>query len=450
MCGVRALWVILLLAMTPGIAQASTLRVYCDRDAVGAEVSVNGQFKGECPIDIEVPEGTSVLKATKSIDGVSQTFEQSVRLGDGVAKDVEISFGATVSNRESDREYRRARRASQDAPDTSVSAYIQQKAAEAQAVLDKADRDTARAFAETNRRLAAQEEARRRQQAGAGKGAADERAAAPRAPQRTAPAAQAEVPFSLYQPEPVVIPSLAPIVPAGPVPRDAGASVGARSTLSAGGDLAAPCPINAKDACWPHVPCKSGETLVGGKCVSAAVISCLTPSVLRDGKCVAPKSNTVAASGGSPGSGTNPSPNPSPNSSGGGGTPTTPGGSGDGSGTVTGGTVTGTGQIANACILVNDVPEGKGSGGPPHKSMTNSCGEAIGVVYCHGTSARPGTKESACGYKDRYYQQIATIKAHETKDSFFTMPGDATLFYGACFGGQGKIKQTKDGNFVCK
>lgn len=59
----------LVICVFSGAAQASTLRVTCDDGAAGAAVSVNGKFKGECPVDIQVAEGKVVLKATKSIDG---------------------------------------------------------------------------------------------------------------------------------------------------------------------------------------------------------------------------------------------------------------------------------------------------------------------------------------------------------------------------------------------
>lgn len=75
-------------------AQPSTLRVACDDDAAGAEISINGQFKGECPIDLQVKAGTHKLTATKVVAGKKKTQEQTVRLGEAVVKRVEVSFGA--------------------------------------------------------------------------------------------------------------------------------------------------------------------------------------------------------------------------------------------------------------------------------------------------------------------------------------------------------------------
>lgn len=75
-------------------AQASTLRVACDDSALGAEISVNGQFKGECPLDIQVKAGTLKVKAVKTIDGKQQVQVQNIRIGEGVSKRVEASFDA--------------------------------------------------------------------------------------------------------------------------------------------------------------------------------------------------------------------------------------------------------------------------------------------------------------------------------------------------------------------
>jgi hypothetical protein len=79
-------------------AYPSTLRVTCDDTAVGAEITVNGQFKGECPVDIQVKGGSLTLNASKIIDGMRKVNEQTIRIGDDVAKRVEISFGTTLGS----------------------------------------------------------------------------------------------------------------------------------------------------------------------------------------------------------------------------------------------------------------------------------------------------------------------------------------------------------------
>ena len=48
-------------------AQVSLLRVTCEGDDVGAEVTLNGKFKGECPVDIQAGSGTVKLRVVKKV-----------------------------------------------------------------------------------------------------------------------------------------------------------------------------------------------------------------------------------------------------------------------------------------------------------------------------------------------------------------------------------------------
>jgi serine/threonine-protein kinase len=69
----------------------SALRMACDGDDVGAEVSINGVFKGECPLDPQVSAGTVHLKVLKTLDTSHvRTFEQDIRMGDGVVTKVAV------------------------------------------------------------------------------------------------------------------------------------------------------------------------------------------------------------------------------------------------------------------------------------------------------------------------------------------------------------------------
>jgi len=78
----------------PAHAASSTIRVSCDDQATGAEVSINDKYKGECPIDIQVTEGKHRLKAVKKIGGKDSVFDEVIRIGDGVTKRIEVSFGS--------------------------------------------------------------------------------------------------------------------------------------------------------------------------------------------------------------------------------------------------------------------------------------------------------------------------------------------------------------------
>lgn len=78
----------------------SILRISCDGDDVGAEVQIDGKFKGECPLDISVGSGSLRIKVTKKSDSEHepQIFEQEIRLGEGVVKKLEVSFAPAKLN----------------------------------------------------------------------------------------------------------------------------------------------------------------------------------------------------------------------------------------------------------------------------------------------------------------------------------------------------------------
>jgi hypothetical protein len=88
--------VIFMLGLGISTAAASTLRVTCEDQAAGAEVTINDKYKGECPIDIQLSEGKHSLKAVKKINGKNKTFQEQVRMGDGVTKRIEVTFGAST------------------------------------------------------------------------------------------------------------------------------------------------------------------------------------------------------------------------------------------------------------------------------------------------------------------------------------------------------------------
>jgi TPR repeat protein len=80
-------------------AAGSLLRVACEGADAGAEVTINGVFKGECPLDIQVSEGTIQLRVLKKVDASRErVFEQQFRIGDGVVKKVEAVLGAPQLN----------------------------------------------------------------------------------------------------------------------------------------------------------------------------------------------------------------------------------------------------------------------------------------------------------------------------------------------------------------
>lgn len=99
------LFVIALLISTAANAAGSALRIACDGDAAGAEVYINGKFKGECPLDMKVPEGKLKLRVQKTVDAQHEPrlFEQEIRMGDGVMKKVEVQLSPLELNAEGKR-----------------------------------------------------------------------------------------------------------------------------------------------------------------------------------------------------------------------------------------------------------------------------------------------------------------------------------------------------------
>jgi len=90
---------LLLLAPFGANSAGSGLRVTCEGDDVGAEVLVNGKFRGECPLDMQVPEGTLKLLVRKKVDAQRErVFEQEIRMGADSSKRVEAHLGEAILN----------------------------------------------------------------------------------------------------------------------------------------------------------------------------------------------------------------------------------------------------------------------------------------------------------------------------------------------------------------
>ena len=77
---------------TPLAAYAvSELQVACKGEDEDAVVTLNGEFKGYCPILLEVKSGTLKLRVVKKVDALHErVFEKEIRLGDDEKKKVEV------------------------------------------------------------------------------------------------------------------------------------------------------------------------------------------------------------------------------------------------------------------------------------------------------------------------------------------------------------------------
>jgi TPR repeat protein len=99
----RVIQIPVLLALLPAVtgtfaqsaAPSSMLRIACEGDAQDAEVHVNGVFKGQCQVDVPVPEGVVQVRATKAAGALNErVFEQTLRIAAGTVKRVEVVLGA--------------------------------------------------------------------------------------------------------------------------------------------------------------------------------------------------------------------------------------------------------------------------------------------------------------------------------------------------------------------
>ncbi len=70
------------------------LRVACDGDNASATVEINGKFRGECPLDLQVPVGTLQLLVRKKVDTErDRLFSQEVRMGEDSIKKIDVQLG---------------------------------------------------------------------------------------------------------------------------------------------------------------------------------------------------------------------------------------------------------------------------------------------------------------------------------------------------------------------
>jgi len=91
----RANVVLSLLIPLCTIAQTSMVRIMCDGEAASSEVTVNGAFKGGCPIDVQVKAGTVQVNVLKTLDkDHEQVFSDEFRIGEGVVKKLEVILSA--------------------------------------------------------------------------------------------------------------------------------------------------------------------------------------------------------------------------------------------------------------------------------------------------------------------------------------------------------------------
>lgn len=83
-----------LFSLQLAFADDAYLRLRCDGEAAGAAVFINGAKKGECPIDLSIPEGNVRLVVRKVLDQYRfRSFEKELLLPAGAMKRETVVLG---------------------------------------------------------------------------------------------------------------------------------------------------------------------------------------------------------------------------------------------------------------------------------------------------------------------------------------------------------------------
>ncbi|MGH8492827.1 MAG: hypothetical protein ACRERR_06930 [Moraxellaceae bacterium] len=137
--------------MGTAFAGDAYLRLRCEGDSEGADIRINGILKGQCPIDIAVPEGEIALSASRDIaKGQYRLYEKKFFLSAGATKRETVVLGEEIFFTPEGRKRENARLAAAQA------------AADAEAARQAAAQEAARLQAEADApRLAAEAEAAR-------------------------------------------------------------------------------------------------------------------------------------------------------------------------------------------------------------------------------------------------------------------------------------------------
>ena len=98
-------------------------------------------------------------------------------------------------------------------------------------------------------------------------------------------------------------------------------------------------------------------------------------------------------------------------------------------------------QVASKCVQV-----GSGSRGA---TLRNNCRRKIHVLWCHNSNQRKH-RDAKCGRNGKFYQMEKVLKPGQKAQNQYSLPSDARIRYGACFGGYFTAKQTGRGRFRCK
>lgn len=101
---------------------------------------------------------------------------------------------------------------------------------------------------------------------------------------------------------------------------------------------------------------------------------------------------------------------------------------------------------ATNCVQLENIVEyGQGK-----KSITNTCNRKIHVIWCH-TKSGSEFSSGFCGRDGNHYQKEYVLEPGETYKNMYSLPENARVSYGACFGSYGSAQPSGLGtNFNCQ
>jgi len=81
------------LAFTPLVSAESIARFYCDDDAQGADIYVNGKLTGQCPDDVFLQPGTTRIRVVKPADASHErVYEKTMQVADDDILRIQVSL----------------------------------------------------------------------------------------------------------------------------------------------------------------------------------------------------------------------------------------------------------------------------------------------------------------------------------------------------------------------
>lgn len=120
------------------LAADAYLRLRCEGTSEGSDVRINGQLKGQCPLDLAVPEGKIRLSVRKDLGkGQYQIYEKELFLSAGAMKRETVTLGDVLFTPEG-----------RKLEDERIAAEAARVAAEKEAARLQAERDAPRIAAE--------------------------------------------------------------------------------------------------------------------------------------------------------------------------------------------------------------------------------------------------------------------------------------------------------------